>query len=114
MKRIFTILISFAMIAFMCSCGKSKADVILDGFEDLVEDVEKKKGDMTIEEWAEIENDFNRRFEELGIEEFDESEFSVMQKMELMALTLRWTAAMAESAPELMESAIEQIDKDQQ
>lgn len=106
---------SIFLVAMMCmavmfalsSCSKSKSEMILDGFEDLVEEVEKKKGDLTVEEWGKMQDDFNKRFEALGIKEFDEKEFSAVQKLKLVALTVRWTAAMAKSTPTLMESAAE-------
>ncbi len=113
MKRIYLLaLMCFAAMTLLSSCGRSQTDVILNGFEDLVEEVEKKKGNLTAEEWAKMEADFNKRFEELGIEEFDESQFSTMEKIKLVALTVRWTAAMAESAPTLMESAIEELNQE--
>ena len=67
---------------------------------------------MTIEEWKKIEADFNRRFEELGINDIDEKEFSALQKIELAALMVRWTAAIANSTPALMESSIEAVQEE--
>lgn len=112
MKRYLFVLICIAMVGLFSSCTKSKAEIVLDGFEELIEDVEKQKGKLTVEEWGKMQDDFNKRFEELGIDDIDESDFSVMQKMKLVALGVRWTAVMAESAPSLMESAIEQAEKE--
>lgn len=107
MKRIFFALMCVTTLALASSCSKSKPEIILDEFEELIEEVEKKKGDLTVEEWAKMQDDFNKRFEDIGIKEFDEKEFSTMQKLKMVALTVRWTAAMAESTPTLMESAVE-------
>ncbi len=107
MRRLFLILICVVALAVASSCSKSKPQIILDEFEELIEEVEKKKGDLTVEEWSKMQDDFNKRFEEIGIKEFDENEFSTMQKLKMVALTVRWTAAMAESTPSLMESAVE-------
>ena len=112
MKKFYLALMCMAIVALMSSCSKSKTDMVIDGFEDLVEEVESKKGDLTAEEWAEIQDDFNKRFEELGIEDIDENEFSTLQKIELAGLTLRWGVAMAESSPKLIETAIEKAEQE--
>ncbi len=112
MKKFYLALTCMAIVALMSSCSKSKADMVIDGFEDLVEEVESKKGDLTAEEWTEIQDDFNKRFEELGIEDIDENEFSTLQKLKLAGLTLRWGVAMAESSPKLIETAIEQAEQE--
>lgn len=112
MKKFYLVLICIATITLISSCSKSKSDMVIDGFEELVEEVEKKKGDMTAEEWIKIQDDFNKRFEELGIENIDEKEFSAMLKLKLAGLTVRWGTAMAESSPRLIESALEQAEKD--
>ena len=108
----------FYVLAFLClmtislvSCSKSKSDHVIEGFEKLVEEVENQKGDLTAQEWREMETDFNRRFEELGINEINEEDFSALQKVELAARMVRWTAAMAESAPALMESSFEEAQE---
>lgn len=103
-----------AGLLFMTSCTKSKQELVIDGFEDLVEDVEAQKGKLTVEEWKEIEQDFNKRFEELGIDNIDEKEFSTMQKLKLTTLVVRWTAAMAESAPTLVDDVVDELEKEQQ
>lgn len=103
-----------AGLLFMTSCTKSRQELVIDGFEDLVEDVEAQKGKLTVEEWKEIEQDFNKRFEELGIDNIDEKEFSTMQKLKLTALVVRWTAAMAESAPTLVDGVVDELEKEQQ
>ena len=114
MKKIYLIalLCLVGLSVTVVSCSKSKADHIIDGFEELVEEVENQKGDLTIEEWKKIEADFNRRFEELGINDIDEKEFSALQKIELAALMVRWTAAIANSTPALMESSIEAVQEE--
>lgn len=112
MRKFYLALICIAIIALVSSCTKSKSDMVIDGFEELVEEVEKKKGDMTAEEWVKIQDDFNKRFEELGIKDIDEKEFSTMQKLKLVGLTVRWGAAMAESSPKLIETAMEQAEKE--
>ena len=112
MKKFYLALMCMVIGALMSSCSKSKTDMVIDGFEDLVEEVESKKGDLTAEEWAEIQDDFNKRFEELGIEDIDENEFSTLQKIELAGLTLRWGVAMAESSPKLIETAIEKAEQE--
>lgn len=103
-----------AGLLFMTSCTKSKQELVIDGFEDLVEEVEAQKGKLTVEEWKEIEQDFNKRFEELGIDNIDEKEFSTMQKLKLTALVVRWTAAMAESAPTLVDGVVDELEKEKQ
>lgn len=103
-----------AGLLFMTSCTKSKQELVIDGFEDLVEEVEAQKGKLTVDEWKEIEQDFNKRFEELGIDNIDEKEFSTMQKLKLTALVVRWTAAMAESAPTLVDGVVDELEKEQQ
>lgn len=103
-----------AGLLFMTSCTKSKQELVIDGFEDLVEEVEAQKGKLTVEEWKEIEQDFNKRFEELGIDNIDEKEFSTMQKLKLTTLVVRWTAAMAESAPTLVDGVVDELEKEQQ
>lgn len=103
-----------AGLLFMTSCTKSRQELVIDGFEDLVEDVEAQKGKLTVEEWKEIEQDFNKRFEELGIDNIDEKEFSTMQKLKLTTLVVRWTAAMAESAPTLVDGVVDELEKEQQ
>lgn len=112
MKKALIALLCMATIALMISCSKSKTDMVVDGFEELVEEVEKKKGNLTVEEWNKMEEEFNNRFEELGIDKIDEKEFSTMQKLKIVALTVRWTAAMAESTPTLMESAAEKMKEE--
>ena len=112
MKKVLIALLCMATIALMISCSKSKTDMVVDGFEELVEEVEKKKGNLTVEEWNKMEEEFNNRFEELGIDKIDEKEFSTMQKLKIVALTVRWTAAMAESTPTLMESAAEKMKEE--
>ena len=112
MKKVFIALMCMAAVVLMSSCAKSKTEIVLDEFENLIEEVEKKKGDLTVEEWTEMQNDFNKRFEDIGIESIDEKEFSTMEKLKLVALTVRWTAAMAESTPTLMESAVEKAQKE--
>lgn len=112
MKKCYLALVCVAVMTLTGSCGKSKTDMVLDGFEDLIEEVEDKKGDLTIEDWAKIQEDFNKRFEELGIDKIDEKEFSKMQKLKLVGLTVRWTAAMAKSSPKLIETAIEKAGEE--
>lgn len=112
MKKVFFALMCVAMMTLVSSCAKSKTEIVLEEFENLIEEVEKKKGDLTVEEWAEMQNDFNKRFEELGIESIDKDEFSTMEKLKLVALTVRWTAAIAESTPTLMESSIEKAKEE--
>lgn len=112
MKKFYLVLICIATITLISSCSKSKSDIVIDEFEALVEEVEKKKGDMSAEEWTKIQEDFNKRFEELGIENIDEKEFSTMQKLKIVGLTVRWGTAIAESSPKLIETAIEQAEKD--
>lgn len=107
MKQIFTTVMCLAAVAMLTACGQSKTDKVIDGFEDLVEEVEKKKGELTAQEWQAMADDFNKRFEELGIEDIDESEFSTMEKLKLTGLVVRWGVAMAESAPTLMEGSLE-------
>lgn len=104
MKKLLFVLFCIAGLSIMAGCAKSKADLVIDGFEELVEEVEAKKGELTAEEWKEIEQDFNQRFEALGIDEIDEKEFSAIEKLELAALTIRWGVAMAESTESLIES----------
>ncbi len=111
MKKVLLALLCMATVAVISSCSKSKADMVVDGFEELVEEVEKKKGSLTVDEWNEMQEEFNSRFEELGIETIDEKEFSTMQKLKILALTARWTAAMVESTPTLMESSVEKIQE---
>lgn len=103
-----------AGLFLMTSCAKSKQELVIDGFEDLVEEVESKKGKLTVEEWKVMEQDFNKRFDELGIEDIDEKEFTTMQKLKLTALVVRWTAAMAESTPTLVDGMVEEFEKEQQ
>ena len=98
----------------MTSCAKSKSETVIDEFENLVEEVESKKGKLTVGEWKVLEQDFNKRFEELGIDSIDEKEFSTFEKIELTALVVRWTAAMAESAPTLVDGVVEEMEKEQQ
>lgn len=114
MKNFFVSLLCFVGLTLVASgCGqKTKAELVIDGFEDLIVEVEDKKGKLTVEEWVELEKNFNTRFEELGIEEINEDEFSTFQKLELAALMMRWTAAMAESAPTLLESGFEQAENE--
>lgn len=103
-----------AGLFLMTSCAKSKAETVIDEFENLVEEVESKKGKLTVDEWKVLEQDFNKRFEELGIDSIDEKEFSTFEKIELTALVVRWTAAMAESAPTLVDGVVEEMEKEQQ
>ena len=112
MKKVFIALMCMVAVVLMSSCAKSKTEIVLDEFENLIEEVEKKKGDLTVEEWAEMQDGFNKRFEELGIEKIDENEFSTIEKLKLVALTVRWTAAIAESTPTLVESAAEKAKKE--
>lgn len=112
MKKLFFALVCVAGLSLLAGCAKSKADHVIDGFEDLVEEVEAKKGELTADEWKAIEQDFNKRFEELGIDEIDEKEFSALEKLELAALVMRWGVAMSESAPTLIESSVEEIEKE--
>lgn len=112
MKKTLFAIVSVLMMVLVSSCAKSKTEIILDEFENLVEEVESKKGKLTADEWVEMEKDFNQRFEAMGIEDFDENEFSAMEKLKLVGLTVRWTAAMAESAPTLMESTMEKIEEE--
>ena len=98
----------------MTSCAKSKSETVIDEFENLVEEVESKKGKLTVDEWKVLEQDFNKRFEELGIDNIDEKEFSTMQKLKLTTLVVRWTAAMAESAPTLVDGVVDELEKEQQ
>lgn len=107
MRKLYILMSCIVGVMIMTSCAKSKSDHVIDGFEDLVEEVEEKKGKFTVEEWKSIEQDFNKRFEELGIDDIDEKEFSALQKLELTALVVRWTAAMAGSASTLIESSAE-------
>lgn len=100
-------------LLLMTSCSQSKSQVVIEEFENLVEEVESKKGKLTVEEWKELDKEFNERFEKLGIDNIDETEFSTMEKIKLAALTMRWTAAMAESAPTLMEGVIEEVERQQ-
>lgn len=103
-----------AGLFLMTSCAKSKSETVIDEFENLVEEVESKKGKLTVDEWKVLEQDFNKRFEELGIDSIDEKEFSTFEKIELTALVVRWTAAMAESAPTLVDGVVEEMEKEQQ
>ena len=103
-----------AGLFLMTSCAKSKSETVIDEFENLVEEVETKKGKLTVGEWKVLEQDFNKRFEELGIDSIDEKEFSTFEKIELTALVVRWTAAMAESAPTLVDGVVEEMEKEQQ
>ena len=103
-----------AGLFLMTSCAKSKSETVIDEFENLVEEVESKKGKLTVGEWKVLEQDFNKRFEELGIDSIDEKEFSTFEKIELTALVVRWTAAMAESAPTLVDGVVEEMEKEQQ
>ncbi|MBE6319008.1 MAG: hypothetical protein E7081_08565 [Bacteroidales bacterium] len=103
-----------AGLFLMTSCAKSKSETVIDEFENLVEEVESKKGKLTVDEWKFLEQDFNKRFEELGIDSIDEKEFSTFEKIELTALVVRWTAAMAESAPTLVDGVVEEMEKEQQ
>lgn len=103
-----------AGLFLMTSCDKSKSETVIDEFENLVEEVESKKGKLTVDEWKVLEQDFNKRFEELGIDSIDEKEFSTFEKIELTALVVRWTAAMAESAPTLVDGVVEEMEKEQQ
>lgn len=100
-------------LLLMTSCSQSKSQVVIEEFENLVEEVESKKGKLTVEEWKELDKEFNERFEKLGVDNIDETEFSTMEKIKLAALTMRWTAAMAESAPTLMEGVIEEVERQQ-
>ena len=112
MKKVLIALLCMATIALMISCSKSKTDMVVDGFEELVEEVEKKKGNLTVEKWNKMEEEFNNRFEELGIDKIDEKEFSTMQKLKIVALTVRWTAAMAKSTPTLLDSTVEKMQEE--
>lgn len=112
MKKVLIALLCMATVAVISSCSKSKTDMVVDGFEELVEEVEKKKGNLTVEEWNKMEEEFNNRFEELGIDKIDEKEFSTMQKLKIVALTVRWTAAMAESTPTLLDSTVEKMQEE--
>lgn len=103
-----------AGLFLMTSCAKSKSETVIDEFENLVEEVESKKGKLTVGEWKVLEQDFNKRFEELGIDSIDEKEFSTFEKIELTALVVRWSAAMAESAPTLVDGVVEEMEKEQQ
>ena len=103
-----------AGLFLMTSCAKSKSETVIDEFENLVEEVESKKGKLTVDEWKVLEQDFNKRFEELGIDSIDEKEFSTFEKIELTALVVRWTEAMAESAPTLVDGVVEEMEKEQQ
>lgn len=103
-----------AGLFLMTSCAKSKSETVIDEFENLVEEVESKKGKLTVGEWKVQEQNFNKRFEELGIDSIDEKEFSTFEKIELTALVVRWTAAMAESAPTLVDGVVEEMEKEQQ
>lgn len=112
MKKLFIALMCMASLVIMTACGpKSKSEQVIDGFEDLVEEVEKKKGDLTIEEWKAMSDDFNKRFEALGIEDINEEDFSTLQKIKMVELTVRWTAAMAESSETLINSTLEEAEK---
>jgi len=110
MKKFF---LALATLFLMTSCSKSKSEIVLDEFENLVEEVESKKGKLTVEEWSVMQEDFNKRFEDLGIDSIDEKEFSAFEKLELTALVLRWTAAMAESAPTLIDGVVDEALKEQ-
>lgn len=112
--RKYLFLTVFAGLFLMTSCAKSKSETVIDEFENLVEEVESKKGKLTVDEWKVLEQDFNKRFEELGIDSIDEKEFSTFEKIELTALVVRWTAAMAESAPTLVDGVVEEMEKEQQ
>ena len=112
MKKMFIALMCMAAVVLMSSCGKSKTEIVLDEFENLIEEVEKKKGDLTVEEWTKMQDDFNKRFEELGIDKIDENEFSAMEKLKMVGLTVRWGAAMVKSTPKLLESTMEQAEKE--
>ena len=111
MKKFYLALMCFASLSIMTACSSSKTDQVIDGFEDLIEEVESKKGKMTADEWEVLVDDFNQRFEDLGIEEINEEELSAMQKLKIVGLTLRWSAAMAENAPSLIEAAIENAEE---
>lgn len=112
MKK-YLFLVVVAGLFLMTSCAKSKSETIIEEFENLVEEVESKKGKLTVEEWKVMEQDFNKRFEELGIDGIEEKEFSTFEKIEFTALVVRWTAAMAESAPTLIDEVVEETDKEQ-
>ena len=109
MKNNIVMIISIILTAgLLMSCGQSKSKDVVKEFRKLVESVEKQKGELTAEEWRDVAADFEQRFEKLGIDEINEEDFSVMQKIELTALVVRWQAAMVESMPALLESAIEE------
>ncbi len=113
MKKLLLAVVCLASAMVFTSCfGGSKADKVIDGFEDLVEEVEAKKGKLSADEWREIEADFNERFEKLGIDEINEDDFSTMEKLKLAALTMRWGAAMAESSPTLLEDLMDEAMED--
>lgn len=108
MKKYFLTIIAVVLtVSALVSCGRNKGKDVIKEFENLVEAVEKQKGELTAEEWIEVQADFEKRFEKLGIEDIDEADFTMMQKIELTALIVRWQAAMMESMPTLMETAIE-------
>lgn len=109
MKRIITMILTIIIAsALAVSCGRSRSKDVVKEFRKLVETVEKEKGDLTAEEWRDVAADFEERFAELGIEDINEEDFSVMQKIELTALVVRWQAVMVESMPSLLESAIKE------
>ncbi len=111
MKKVIVLLMAILCVAglsLMTSCSKSKSEIVLDEFENLVEEVEDNKGKLTADEWKTMHEDFNKRFEEMGIENLDEKDFSALEKIRLVGLTMRWAAAMAESSPSLLEGAIQE------
>ncbi len=112
MKKIYLALMCIMSLVIMTACGGSKADLVVDGFEELVEEVEAKKGKLTASEWKEMEAEFNERFEKLGIDDINEDEFSSMQKIKLAGLMLRWGVAMSESASTLLDT-MDEVKKEE-
>ncbi len=115
MKKVIVLLMAILCVAglsLMTSCSKSKSEIVLDEFENLVEEVEDNKGKLTADEWKTMHEDFNKRFEEMGIENLDEKDFSALEKIRLVGLTMRWAAAMAESSPSLLEGAIQEAQEE--
>lgn len=112
MKKIYFALMCIASLMIMAACGpKTKEEHVIAEFEKLIEEVEDKKGKLTVEEWKEMNVAFDKRFKELGIDDIDMEKFSAMQKLKLVGLTVRWSAAMAESSGTLMEGIVDEAQK---
>lgn len=109
MKKVFLASIIALMAIFFVSCGQqSKSEKVLSEFKKLVEETEKNKEELSIEEFQKMTADFNAKFEALGINEINEEDFSLKQKLELTALTIRWAAAVSDVA---LDAAADQINE---